>query len=82
MPGDWIIADRDGVVVIPAGLLNELADRAEQLAIEERFCAELLRTGWPLRVAFPLQSALRPLLARYCADGTLPSDDEIRAVLP
>ncbi|GAA3152326.1 diguanylate cyclase [Kribbella aluminosa] len=44
-PGDWVVGDRDGVVVIPEGrVLNVLAAAETRLAKETRI-AELVRTG-------------------------------------
>ena len=81
VPGDWILADADGVMVLPAALLDELVTRAQERESEEAFCAALLRSGQPLRVAYPLPAPLRPFLTRYRADGHLPSAEEIRAAL-
>lgn len=35
-PGDWLVADGDGVVVIPQSVAAEVADLAEELANRER----------------------------------------------
>lgn len=81
VPGDWIVADRDGVIVLPAMLIREVTERAKELAREEAFSDALLRAGHPLKVAYPLQHALRPFLSRFCADGSLPSVDEVQQAL-
>ena len=43
-PGDWIVSDEDGVVVIPAGRLAETLEAAERLhKVERAIYAEVLR---------------------------------------
>jgi regulator of RNase E activity RraA len=81
MPGDWIVADRDGVMVIPETLLDVLVRRAQTILAEETFSAALLRSGQPLRTAYPLPAPLQRFFERYRADGSLPSADEIRNAL-
>jgi 4-hydroxy-4-methyl-2-oxoglutarate aldolase len=50
-PGDWVVADADGVAVIPAELLGETATRAATIhAREERIDAHL-RRGHPIAEA-------------------------------
>lgn len=41
-PGDWVLGDRDGVVVIPEAIVAEVLDRADRIsAAEERIRAGL-----------------------------------------
>lgn len=48
VPGDWLVADRSGVVVIPAAALDRVLAAAERLlAIEEAMAADL-RAGAPV----------------------------------
>ena len=44
-PGDYVIADRSGVVVLPAGSADEVLARAEALADRERALLAALRRG-------------------------------------
>jgi RraA family protein len=44
-PGDWIVSDEDGVVVIPAGRLNETLELAERLRKVERAIYAEVRRG-------------------------------------
>lgn len=48
-PGDWIVADDDGVMVLPAGQAVEMANRAaDVLEAENRIRAEIRDTGGTL----------------------------------
>ncbi len=65
MPGDIIVADGDGAVLIPQALLAEiLADAPEQEAQEAWIMAEIDR-GLPLPGLYPMNAETR---ARYLAD--------------
>jgi len=44
-PGDWIVADRDGIVVIPAGVAEEVVSAAEQKASTESEIRAAVRAG-------------------------------------
>jgi regulator of RNase E activity RraA len=44
-PGDWVIGDMDGVVVVPADLVHEVADEVESLAVVESNMREELLAG-------------------------------------
>ena len=81
LPGDWILADADSVLVLPRTLVGLVADGADALASEEAFCRALLERGHPLREAYPMPPSLRPHYERYLRDGVLPSPEEVlRAV--
>lgn len=60
MPGDIIIADDDGVVVVPIKLAAELLHSASQHAEWEEFSRLRLSQGGDLRVYYPLSDAARP----------------------
>ena len=65
MPGDLIVADDDGAVLIPQALLAEiLADAPEQESQEAWIMAEIDR-GVPLPGLYPMNAETR---ARYLAD--------------
>lgn len=59
MPGDLIIADDDGAVVVPIGMAEELAERASEHAEWEDFSRERLGAGGDLRRYYPLDDAAR-----------------------
>jgi regulator of RNase E activity RraA len=44
-PGDWLLGDRDGVLVVPAGRCDEVLARAEQIDAAEDRIRERLRSG-------------------------------------
>ena len=55
MPGDVMVGDEEGVVVVPAALVDEVArDAARQDEVEE-FALERIRAKEPLRDLYPLQ---------------------------
>jgi regulator of RNase E activity RraA len=54
MPGDIIIADDDGAVVVPITLATELYEKALHHAEWEDFSREKLEQGGDLRVYYPL----------------------------
>lgn len=47
-PDDVVMADRSGVVVIPADRLAEVVDKAESMAAREREMARLIAAGRPI----------------------------------
>lgn len=47
-PGDWMVADGDGVVVVPARHVAEAAARAAELTDQDEFSQRLLALGHPL----------------------------------
>jgi len=59
-PGDIIIADDDGAVVVPIHLAEELAERGQEHAEWEEFSREKLEQGGDLRRYYPLSDEARP----------------------
>jgi regulator of RNase E activity RraA len=60
LPGDLIIADDDGAVVVPIQLAPELASKASEHVEWEEFSRERLAAGGDLRKYYPLTDAVRP----------------------
>lgn len=60
MPGDIIVADDDGAVVVPIGLAEQLAEKASVHAEWEVFSKEKLEQGGELRRYYPLKDEARP----------------------
>lgn len=77
-PGDWMLADTDAVIVVPAALAEQVADGGEATNREDEFCQRLLADGFPLDEAYPLPAGLRADLERFHRDGYVPSLEEVR----
>jgi regulator of RNase E activity RraA len=60
MPGDIIVADDDGVVVVPIGLAPKLLEVANEHAEWEDFSRMRLAQGGDLRKYYPLSDEARP----------------------
>jgi regulator of RNase E activity RraA len=60
MPGDIVIADDDGVVVVPVKLAPEVLKNASEHHEWEEFSRERLAAGGDLRRYYPLMDAARP----------------------
>lgn len=65
-PGDVIVGDADGVVVIPPALAEELADAALAQEEEDAWIAARVAEGHPVDGLFPMNAEWR---ARFEADG-------------
>jgi len=44
-PGDWVVGDEDGVVVVPAAIADEVADEAAQMTVFEGWVEARVRQG-------------------------------------
>ena len=64
-PGDIIVGDADGVIVIPPGLAEEVADAALAQEDEDAWIAQRVAEGHPIEGLFPMNAAWR---ARYDAE--------------
>ena len=60
MPGDILVGDGEGVVVIPAALAVEVATDSSQQELEEAFALERVEAGESSTGVFPVSSARRP----------------------
>jgi regulator of RNase E activity RraA len=59
MPGDILVGDKEGVVVVPAHLEQQVADLAREQDALDTFSLEKIREGHSLRRAFPLDAEMR-----------------------
>lgn len=64
-PGDIIVADADGVIVIPPALVEEVVDAALAKEDEDAWVAERVREGGRIEELFPMNDTWR---ARYEAE--------------
>ena len=53
-PGDVIVGDDDGVIVIPAELVDELADEAINMTLYEDFVTEKVLAGHTIVGLYPM----------------------------
>lgn len=59
MPGDYAIADLDGVVIVPAAHAEEVARRGAAMNADDAISQRLLAEGKPLDEAYPLPADRR-----------------------
>lgn len=52
-PGDVIVGDDEGVVVIPAGIADEIAEEAHEMTVYEDFVAERVDAGHTIVGLYP-----------------------------
>ena len=53
IPGDWIIADNDGVVVVPKNFAEEIARDGLEQEIHEEFILTQVKNGAPIPGHYP-----------------------------
>lgn len=58
-PGDVLVGDADGVIVIPPGIAEEVADAAIAQEDEDAWIAERVHEGHPVHGLFPMNAAWR-----------------------
>ncbi|WP_432790775.1 ribonuclease activity regulator RraA [Brevibacterium sp. K11IcPPYGO002] len=58
-PGDIIVGDADGVIVVPAHCADEVARDAYEQEMLEEFLAEKIRNGAPLHGIYPPSAKVR-----------------------
>lgn len=69
-PGDIIVGDGDGVIVIPPALVEQVVDDALAQEVEDAWIAEQVAAGHPVDGLFPMNAEWR---AKYeAATGTRP----------
>lgn len=65
LPGDWILADSDGAVVIPQDLVQAVLEAAHAQEEQEAWIVKEVARGQPLTGLYPMSDETR---ARYEAD--------------
>jgi regulator of RNase E activity RraA len=68
VPGDVIVGDEEGVVVVPAALASDVAAEAEQQELEEEWGMERVADGESTDGAFPITPARRPEFEAWAAE--------------
>ena len=68
MPGDVLVGDADGVVVIPREMADEIALAADQQEQEELFIAERVSAGAPVLGLYPMDAESRRGYERWLGD--------------
>ncbi|MBT1003579.1 fumarylacetoacetate hydrolase family protein [Paenarthrobacter sp. DKR-5] len=66
-PGDIIVADADGILVIPPALAEEVAEDSLAQEREETFIAEMVREGHSVEGLYPLNAAWRARFQEWTA---------------
>ena len=64
-PGDIIVADADGILVIPPSLAADLAEDSIAQEREETFVAEMVRQGHGVDGLYPMNTAWRARFAEH-----------------
>jgi len=64
-PGDYVIADADGAIVVPPQHVAALLAKADEMTLEDAFSQHLLRNGATLSEAYPLSEKRREELATF-----------------
>jgi len=68
VPGDIIVGDGDGVIVVPAHLAAEVARDAAEQERQEEFAAAMIARGESVDGLYPLGPRWRPRYERWLAD--------------
>jgi regulator of RNase E activity RraA len=69
-PGDIIVGDEEGVVVIPAHLANEIAEEAAQMTLFENWVDARVREGRSTFGLYPPDESTRAEFEAWQADGS------------
>jgi 5-oxopent-3-ene-1,2,5-tricarboxylate decarboxylase/2-hydroxyhepta-2,4-diene-1,7-dioate isomerase len=72
MPGDVVVGDGEGAVVIPAALVEEVAADAYQQELEEEWALQRVAAGESTNGVFPISSERRPDFETWLADRKEP----------
>jgi regulator of RNase E activity RraA len=67
MPGDVIVGDAEGVVVLPFALAEEIAHAALEVEEREAFALERVKAGESFRGLYPLSEERRPDYEKWSA---------------
>lgn len=76
-PGDWIVADIDGIVVVPAAVLPQVLEEAQVRRDDDRFSQALFAAGCELGDVYPLPAHMRAFRDHFVREGVLPTAAQI-----
>jgi len=68
VPGDYVLADSDSALIVPAAYVEEVVRRAEVMAVQDEFSQRLLRAGVPLADAYPIPDSRREEFERFARE--------------
>jgi regulator of RNase E activity RraA len=68
LPGDIVVGDGEGVVIVPAALAVEVAADSVQQELEEEWAAERVDAGESTEGTFPIAKARRPEFDAWLAN--------------
>jgi regulator of RNase E activity RraA len=71
-PGDLVVGDDDGVVVVPRAIAEDVVAEAEEQDDLERYLAALVAQGRPLPGTYPPSAETRAAYERWRASGRPP----------
>ncbi len=53
-PNDLIVGDKEGVVIVPNGMINEISDEVKYMTIYEEYVMDQVKRGASIRGLYPL----------------------------
>ncbi len=71
VPGDLVVGDEDGVVVVPRALADEVAEESQEQERFERFVRQRVDRGDPVTGLYPPNEATLAAYRRWLNDGEL-----------
>jgi 5-oxopent-3-ene-1,2,5-tricarboxylate decarboxylase / 2-hydroxyhepta-2,4-diene-1,7-dioate isomerase len=75
MPGDLLVGDAEGVVVVPPLLAEEIARDAVEMELREQFALERVDAGESIKGIYPLTEARRPDYEHWLASREAAKSD-------
>jgi regulator of RNase E activity RraA len=75
MPGDLVVGDGEGAVVVPAALAGEVAEAAVEQELEEEWALTRVAAGESTIGVFPLSADRRPEFDAWLASRSVDEED-------